>query len=127
MTDDVAQKGAGDPASETELASESETEYARRVVCSYPADLSVWGVIQIEKPAFRAWLGKTLGAVERGEVREVFLDAGCCGDTLDLPVRIERVEGGSTVGPETEIEFEERDAEGLENGWRVQSAGAPEP
>jgi hypothetical protein len=99
---------------------------AKRVVVSYPADLSQWGRDIIEDAPFRAYLGKTLGAVEPGEEVEVFVGVGCCGNTLDVPLRIEELEGGDTVTADTEIEYDVREACGIEGGWAVQSAGVPE-
>ncbi len=98
---------------------------ATRVVLSYPADLSDWGRFQVEKRAFRAYLTKTLGEVREGDEREEFVGVGCCGSTLDVPLRIERVDGGNEVTRETEVEYTVRKACGLEGGWRVQSAGGP--
>ncbi|ADJ14314.1 hypothetical protein [Halalkalicoccus jeotgali] len=98
---------------------------AARVVVSYPADLSDWGRFQVEKPAFRAYLRKTLGQVREGEVREEFVGVGCCGDSLDVPLRIEAVEGGTEVTRETDIEYTVREACEIEGGWLVQSAGGP--
>lgn len=102
-----------------------EPNQATRVVVSYPADLSDWGRFQVEKPSFRAYLTKTLGTVAEGDVRDEFVGVGCCGDSLDVPLRVERVEGGSEVSRETEIEYSVREACGIEGGWRVQSAGGP--
>jgi hypothetical protein len=102
------------------------TPVAERVVVSYPADLSQWGRDTVEDPSFRAYLGKTLGPVEPGEEVEVFVGVGCCGNTLDVPLRIETFEGGDTVTEETEIEYAVREACGIEGGWAVQSAGVPE-
>ena len=99
---------------------------AERVVVSYPADLSQWGRDIIEDAPFRAYLGKTLGTVEPGEEVEVFVGVGCCGNTLDVPLRIETIEGGDTVTEGTEIEYDVREACGIEGGWAVQSAGVPE-
>ncbi|WP_331234907.1 hypothetical protein [Natronorarus salvus] len=98
---------------------------ATRVTVSYPEDLSTWGRFQVEKPSFRAYLRKTLGDVREGEVREEFVGVGCCGNTLDVPLRIERVEGGRTVDMDTEVEYEVREACGVQGSWRVQSAGGP--
>lgn len=98
---------------------------ASRVVISYPADLSAWGRRQIATPWFQAYLRKTLGRVRPGDEREEFLDVGCCGSTLDVPLRIERVDDGRDVGRETELEYVQRDACGLAGGWRVQSAAGP--
>ena len=98
---------------------------ATRVVVSYPADLSDWGRKQVDTPHFRAYLGKTLGDVEAGDEREEFVGVGCCGSALDVPLRIEEVEGGNRVGPDTELEYTVREACGVQGGGRVQSADGP--
>jgi len=41
-----------------------------------------------------------------------FVSVGCCGDTLDVPLRVESVEGGDAVDEDTEFTFTERDGEG---------------
>jgi hypothetical protein len=101
------------------------TSTAERVVVSYPADLSRWGRDTIEDAPFRAYLGKTLGAVEPGDEVEVFVGVGCCGNTLDVPLRVEAVEGGDTVTEDTDVEYDVREACGIEGGWQVQSADGP--
>lgn len=98
---------------------------ATRVVISYPEDLSDWGRSQLETPWFTAYLRKTVGDAREGREWGEFLDVGCCGDSLDVPLRIERVEGGDRFGPDTEIEYTAREACGIQGGWRVQSAGGP--
>lgn len=112
---------------------------ATRVVVSYPADLSGWGRDQLETPWFRAYLQRTLGGggegdgagkggdagAEVGDTVEVFLDVGCCGDSLDVPLRLERVEGEGPIGEGTQVEYEEREACGLAGGWLVQSRAGP--
>jgi hypothetical protein len=98
---------------------------ATRVVVSYPADLSEWGRDQLDGRVFRAYLRRTLGSVAAGDERSVFLDVGCCGSTYDVPLRVERVDDGDAVGPETEVEYVEREACGLQGRWRVQSAAGP--
>ncbi|WP_336364399.1 hypothetical protein [Halalkalicoccus salilacus] len=104
---------------------EERADAATRVVVSYPEDLSDWGRFQVEKRPFRAYLTKTLDSVHEGDEREVFVGVGCCGNTLDVPLRIEAIEGGSAVTRETEIEYAVREACGIQGGWRVQSAGGP--
>jgi hypothetical protein len=103
------------------MSGQVETETATRVTISYPRQLSRWGREQVESPRYVNYLRKTIGEAPVGKEWEEFADVGCCGDTLDIPLRIEAVEGGTAVGPETEIEFAERDAE-MRGGWRVQSA-----
>lgn len=98
---------------------------ADRVTLSYPADLSEFGRFQVEKPSFRAYLRKTLGTVAPGEVTEEFVGVGCCGNTLDVPIRVEGVEGDGHVDENTEITFEVREACDLQGGWRVQSEDGP--
>ena len=107
--------------SETDTA----TATAERVVLSYPTALSAWGRDQVESDRYRGYFRRTLGRVSVGEIREEFVDIGCCGDSLDVPFRIERVDGGNRVGSETEIEFTQRD-ESMEGGWLVQSAAGPD-
>jgi hypothetical protein len=101
------------------------SETADTVVVSYPADLSEWGRFQVEKPSFRAFLRRTRDEAAEGDAWEEFVGVGCCGNTLDVPLRVESVEGGDRVGDETEFEFDVREACDLQGGWRVQSADGP--
>lgn len=98
---------------------------ATRVVISYPADLSDWGRMQVDTRHFRGYLRRTLGSVAAGDAWEEFVGVGCCGDTLDVPLRVEAVDGGSRVGPDTEIEYDVREACGVQGNWAVQSQGGP--
>lgn len=99
---------------------------AERVVISYPEDLSDWGRMQIDEKSFKAYLRKTKeGPLTEGETWEEFVGVGCCGNTLDVPLRIEKVEGGNSFGPETRIEYEVREACDVQGGWKVQSKGGP--
>lgn len=98
---------------------------ATRIVIAVPADLSGWGRRQLETPWFLGYLRRSLGRVEPGDRLEEFLDVGCCGDTLDVPLRVEAVAGGDRVGETTEIEYTDREACGVEGGWLVQSAAGP--
>jgi len=104
----------------------TRTREAIRLVLSYPADLSEWGRMQVETPTFRSYLGKTLGETSVGETVEEFVGVGCCGNALDVPLRVESLEGGRRIGPDTEIEYVEREACDLEGGWQVQSAAGPD-
>ncbi len=109
--------------SRTEDAGRSAERTAERVTVSYPEDLSKWGRFQVEKPAFRAFLRKTKGHVEEGTTWDEFVGVGCCGDSLDVPLRVESVEGGDEMGERTEIVYEVRDTCEIEGGWEVQNAG----
>lgn len=98
---------------------------AEQLIVSYPADLSRWGRNQLDTRHFRAWLKRRDRRPEPGDVWEEFLDVGCCGDSLDVPLRVERLEGGETVSDETDVIYEEREACGLAGGWEVQSTAGP--
>lgn len=104
---------------------ERPADVADRVVLSYPSDLSTWGRDILDGVPYRAYLRKTLGRVEVGQVSEEFTGVGCCGDTLDVPLRIESVEGGPRVAESTDIQYTVRDSCEVEGGWRVQSAAGP--
>lgn len=102
----------------------ASTDAATRLVLSYPADLSEWGRSQVETPWFRAYLRKTRDRAAAGDVFEEFVGVGCCGDSLDVPLRVESVDG-ERIDADTEISYEVREACGVEGGWRVQSAAGP--
>ena len=110
---------------EAETAGAVDAPPAERIVVSYPADLSSWGRFQVEKPSFRAYLRKTRDSAREGDRWEEFVGVGCCGNTLDVPLRVERVDGGERIGPETEVTYVVREACGIQGSWRVQSAGGP--
>ena len=109
----------------TRDAAHSTGEIAGRVVLSYPEDLSNWGRYQVEKPSFRAFLRKTREHAREGDIWEEFVGVGCCGNTLDVPLRVERVDGGSKIDESTTLEYEVREACGIDGSWRVQSQGGP--
>ena len=109
----------------TDQAYSESQEVATRVVVSYPDDLSDWGRSQLEQSSFRAFLRKTRDTARAGDIWEEFVDVGCCGSTLDVPLRVERLDGGDRIGEETEIEYEIREACGIDGSWRVQSEGGP--
>ncbi|WP_174811819.1 hypothetical protein [Salinadaptatus halalkaliphilus] len=127
-TDRLETDRAADPENDRPGASEPERDnqsVAARVVVSYPADLSDWGRFQVEKPSFRAFLRKTRDSARVGDVWEEFVGVGCCGNTLDVPLRVERVDGGARIDDSTTIEYAVREACGIEGSWRVQSKGGP--
>lgn len=94
---------------------------ATRVVISYPTDLSDWGADQLRTPWFERYLRKTLGEVDPGDEFEEFVDIGCCGNSLDIPLRIETIEGGTAVDESTVIDWTTRAASDLAGGWTAQS------
>ncbi|WP_135536304.1 MULTISPECIES: hypothetical protein [Halostella] len=98
---------------------------ASKVVVSYPEDLSDWGRFQVEKPSFRAFLRKTRDEVAVGDVWEEFVGTGCCGSELDVPLRVEEIDGPERIGDGTAVEFTVREACGIQGNWRIQSAGGP--
>ncbi|WP_336036187.1 hypothetical protein [Halobacterium yunchengense] len=98
-----------------------------RVTLSYPADVSAWGADQLTTDHMRAYLRKTKGPAREGDTWDVFLDVGCCGDSPDVPLVVEAVEGEGELDADTAIEFVEREACGVQSGWEVQSEAGPEP
>jgi len=98
---------------------------ADRIVLSYPADLSEWGRQQVSTPHFRAYLRKVHDTAATGDTWPEFVGVGCCGDTLDVPLRVERVDGGPRVTADTTFEYAVREACDVQGGWRVQSAAGP--
>ena len=101
------------------------TDTATRVVLSYPADLSAWGRDQLTTRHFEAYLRRTIAPVHEGDEHAEFLDVGCCGDSLDVTLRVAEVEGGTDVDESTELAWTEHEACDVQGGWRVQSAGGP--
>jgi hypothetical protein len=103
---------------------------ATRVVLSYPEGLSGWGRGQVETDRYRGYFARVLGGVAVGDVREEFVDVGCCGDSLDVPFRVERVEvdgdpvDAAVVTEATAVDYETRTGD-VDGGWRVQSAAGP--
>lgn len=98
---------------------------ARTVRVSYPADLSLWGRDIVEDTPFSAYLRKAHDRADPGDTWKEFVGVGCCGSALDVPLRVESVEGGTKITPETNFEFFEREACDLAGGWQVQSASGP--
>jgi len=98
---------------------------ARRVVVSYPADLSAWGRDQVATPHFKAYLRKAHDTAHAGDTWAEFVGVGCCGNNLDVPLQVEQVDGGPRLTSETSIEYDVREACDVQGGWRVQSAGGP--
>ena len=104
---------------------EATSTAADRVVVSYPADLSDWGRHQVETSRFRAYLRRVHDSAAAGDEWSEFVGVGCCGDSLDVPLRVEYVDGGPRLTDATELEFEVREACDLDGGWLVQSDSGP--
>ena len=98
---------------------------ATSVTLSFPADLSRWDRDQLDTNHMKAYLRKTKGPAREGDVWDVFLDVGCCGDSPDVPLRVEAVDGDGELDEDTHIEYVEREACGVETGWKVQSEDGP--
>ena len=98
---------------------------AQRVVLSHPAALSTWGRDVIDGRPFRTYLRTVHDEVTVGDQWEEFVGVGCCGDTLDVSLRVEVVEGGDELTDSTTIEFTGREACDIDGGWTVQSASGP--
>ncbi|MFB6235561.1 MAG: hypothetical protein ABEH81_14125 [Halopenitus sp.] len=107
---------------------------ATRVVLSVPDDVSDWARDQFETDRFRGYFRRVLDDVAVGDVTEEFVDVGCCGDSLDIPFRVERIETAdgqvaeASVGDETDIEYATRESNAddeVAGGWRVQSQAGP--
>ncbi len=98
---------------------------ADRVRISYPADLSDWGRSQVETSRFRTYLRRVHDRAAVGDTWPEFVGVGCCGGSLDVPLQVEAVDGGTRLTEETDIEFAVRQACNIGGGWEVQSeAGA---
>jgi len=101
-------------------------ETASTVVVSYPADLSKWGRDIVEDTPFSSYLRKAHERAASGDQWDEFVGVGCCGSALDVPLRVESVEGGPVIDDGTEFAFTVREACDIEGGWRVQSEAGPE-
>lgn len=101
------------------------SETASHIVLSYPADFSSWGRDIVEDTPFQSYLPKAHDTAAEGDIWEEFVGVGCCGSALDVPIRVEDVEGGEELSEETTFEFTVRKACGIEGGWEVQSAAGP--
>ncbi|WP_053948038.1 hypothetical protein [Halolamina sediminis] len=91
---------------------------ATRVVISYPEELSEWGRDQIDTDRYRNYLRRVVEPAEGAEFEE-FVDVGCCGDSMDVPFRVESADGDE-ITEKTKIIYTTREAT-MEGGWLVQS------
>lgn len=104
----------------TRIGEETTEDVATRVVLSYPADLSEHALTRIGQDYYRTYLRRVHDTAAVGDAWAEFTDVGCCGSQTAVPLRVEAVKDGSRIGPETEVAYRERDAEGLNRGWSAQ-------
>lgn len=97
----------------------------KRVTLVYPGDVSDWGHDQLTTGHMRAYLKRTQGPAREGDTWDVFLDVGCCGDSPDVPLYVQEVEGDGEMDEDTELEFVEGEPTGVRSGWEVQSQAGP--
>jgi hypothetical protein len=102
-------------------AAEDADGLATRVVLSIPADLVGHARRRVHQDYYKTFLRRAQEAAHPGDEWDEFTDVGCCGSQQDVPFRVESVEGGHRIGPETVIEYVDRDAEGLACDWSVQN------
>jgi hypothetical protein len=83
-------------------------DVASRVVVSHPADLGEWERDELAGDTYRAFLHRVYdGPVSVGDEWDEWVSCGCALPT-DVLFRVERVEGGAALGPETDIAYVER-------------------
>lgn len=79
-------------------------DVASSIVVSYAPATDAVGR-ELTRSSYRGYLRKAnSGRVAAGDVWTEFVSRGC-GGTREVELRVERVVGGSTIGPETEFEF----------------------
>lgn len=78
-----------------------------RVTISYPDD--EWIRNELETDTYTGYLQRAKdGPIEVGDEWDEFVSRGC-GTPRDVILRVEAVEGGSVIGPETEFVFTPRE------------------
>jgi len=97
-----------------------DSAVADRVELSYPADIGQHGRRRLNQDYYRKYLKKVHDSAAVGDEWDEFTDVGCCGSQMDLPLRVEAVEGGARVGSDTAIAYTEREACGVNPGRSVQ-------
>ena len=105
----------------TDARTERDEAPAERVVLSYPAALSERTRERVSQSYYRTYLARAHDSARPGDEWVEFTDVGCCGSQIHIPFRVERVDGGSRVTADTEIEFTVREEGEIEGGWAVQN------
>lgn len=98
---------------------------ADRIVLWYPADLRNWGRNCLDRSSFRTSLNRVHETARAGDTWTEFVGVDCCGSAMDVPLRVERVDGGPALTDSIGIEYVERAECPNTGGWRVQSADGP--
>jgi len=81
---------------------------AKRIVLSHGSDRSERDRAALDDSTFQSSLRRAHDSASEGDVWEEFLGTGC-GSTQDVVLRVEHVEGGAKLAPDTRIEYSERD------------------
>lgn len=94
-------------------ASGTDADAATRVVVSYDPgavdeQLHDWVGAELGRERYAAYLRRARGTAREGETWEEFVSRGC-GRPVDVVLRVERVEGGRALCPDTTIEVRARD------------------
>jgi len=105
----------------SETAPGQSEDVARRVVLSYPENLSQRTRDRVAQAYYRKYLGRVHDEVAVGDIWEEFTDVGCCGSQIGIDFHVEKVDGGSRMSTDTEIEFVTREWGSVEGGWTVQN------
>lgn len=95
------------------MSDAATAETASRVVLSYDPqaidDISrYWVEDELSKDAYEAYIRRSYGPVSEGEEFEEFVAKGC-SVPMDVTLRVERLEGGSTIGDETAVDIQRRE------------------
>jgi hypothetical protein len=72
----------------------------------------------LEQPSFRNYLARAWDEVAPGTVFDEMVNLGCCTDAQTVPLTVESAEGGTQMGPDTDVEFVEgNEPAGLGCDW----------
>lgn len=82
---------------------------ATSVTVEYPPDMGADGRAFLEGDSFRRYLCRAWDELEPGAAFEEMVNLGCCTDAARVTLTVESVEGGATMGPDTDIEYVEGD------------------
>jgi hypothetical protein len=107
--EESARGGTSDEiAEDTERTEAGEGGEAASVTLSFQSGLSDWNARRLRDEAFHDVVRAELDRVAVGDATVLDHEVGCCGWII-ARLRVEAVEGGSTVGSGTEIELVRRE------------------